>query len=114
MILEKFKKSEQFLKVEPSLMNCAGNYFLNSDRSDGMPNDPVARFHLGNGASLEQINYLGDTSLNGLNLSGGLMVNYLYDLDKVEENHEAYTSENKLNISKNAKKDLIQHIEDDE
>ena len=114
MTLEKFKKSEQFLKVEPSLMNCAGNYFLNSDRSDGMPNDPVARFHLGNGASLEQINYLGDTSLNGLNLSGGLMVNYLYDLDKVEENHEAYTSENKLNISKNAKKDLIQHIEDDD
>ena len=114
MILEKFKKSEQFLKVEPSLMNCAGNYFLNSDRSDGMPNDPVARFHLGNGASLEQINYLGDTSLNGLNLSGGLMVNYLYDLDKVEENHEAYTSENKLNISKNAKKVLIQHIDDDE
>ena len=114
MILEKFKKSEQFLKVESSLMNCAGNYFLKSDRSDGMPNDPVARFHLGNGASLEQINYLGDTSLNGLNLSGGLMVNYLYDLDKVEENHEAYTSENKLNISKNAKKDLIQHIDDDE
>ena len=114
MTLEKFKKSEQFLKVESSLMNCAGNYFLKSDRSDGMPNDPVARFHLGNGASLEQINYLGDTSLNGLNLSGGLMVNYLYDLDKVEENHEAYTSENKLNISKNAKKDLIQHIEDDE
>ena len=114
MTLEKFKKSEQFLKVESSLMNCAGNYFLKSDRSDGMPNDPVARFHLGNGASLEQINYLGDTSLNGLNLSGGLMVNYLYDLDKVEENHEAYTSENKLNISKNAKKDLIQHIEDNE
>ena len=114
MTLEKFKKSEQFLKVESSLMNCAGNYFLKSDRSDGMPNDPVARFHLGNGASLEQINYLGDTSLNGLNLSGGLMVNYLYDLDKVEENHEAYTSENKLNISKNAKKDLIQHIDDDE
>ena len=42
------------------------------------------------------------------------MVNYLYDLDKVEENHEAYTSEKKLNISKSAKKDLIQHIEDDE
>ena len=114
MTLEKFKKSEQFLKVEPSLMNCAGNYFLKSDRPDGKPNDPVARFHLGNGASLEQINYLGDTSLNGLNLSGGLMVNYLYDLDKVEENHEAYTSENKLNISKNAKKDLIQHIDDGE
>ena len=113
LILEKFKKSEQFLKIKPSLMRYAGEYFLNSDRSDGMPNDPVARFHLGNGASLEQINYLGDTSLNGLNLSGGLMVNYLYDLDKVEENHEAFISENKINISKNAKKDLIQYAKDD-
>ena len=107
--LEKFKKAEQFLKVEPSLMKHAGDYFLKSDRSDGMPNDPVARFHLGNGASLEQINYLGDTSSNGLKLSGGLMVNYLYNLDKVEENHEAFISENKINISKNAKKDLIQY-----
>ncbi|MDC3088216.1 malonyl-CoA decarboxylase [Alphaproteobacteria bacterium] len=113
LILEKFKKSEQFLKIKPSLMRYAGDYFLNSDRSDGMPNDPVARFHLGNGASLEQINYLGDTSLNGLNLSGGLMVNYLYDLDKVEENHETFISDNKINISKNAKKDLIQYAKDD-
>ncbi len=109
LTLEKFKKSEQFLNIKPSLMRYAGDYFLNSDRSDGMPNDPVARFHLGNGASLEQINYLGDASLNGLNLSGGLMVNYLYDLEKVEENHEAFISENKINISKNAKKDLIQY-----
>ena len=45
LILEKFKKSEQFLKIKPSLMRYAGEYFLNSDRSDGMPNDPVARFH---------------------------------------------------------------------
>ena len=109
LTLEKFKKAEQFLKVEPSLMKHAGDYFLKSERSDGMPNDPVARFHLGNGASLEQINYLGDTSSNGLKLSGGLMVNYLYDLDKVEENHEAFISENKINISKSAKKDLIQY-----
>ena len=109
LTLEKFKKAEQFLKVEPILIKHAGEYFLKSDRFDGMPNDPVARFHLGNGASLEQINYLGDTSSNGLKLSGGLMVNYLYDLDKVEENHEAFISENKINISKNAKKDLIQY-----
>ena len=113
LTLEKLKKSEQFLKIKPSLMRYIGDYFLNSDRSDGMPNDPVARFHLGNGASLEQINYLGDTSLNGLNLSGGLMVNYLYDLDKVEENHEAFISDNKINISKNAKKDLIHYAKDD-
>ncbi|MDC1357807.1 malonyl-CoA decarboxylase family protein, partial [Pseudomonadota bacterium] len=84
--------------------------FLNSDRSDKMPNDPVARFHLGNGASLEQINYLGDDSLNGIKLSAGLMVNYLYDLDKVEQNHEQFISEKKINISKSAKKDLLRYM----
>ena len=73
--LEKFKKPEQFLKVHETMMGYIGNYFLNSDRSDKMPNDPVARFHLGNGASLEQINYLGDDSLSGIKLSACLMVN---------------------------------------
>ena len=108
--LEKFKKPEQFLKVHETMMGYIGNYFLNSDRSDKMPNDPVARFHLGNGASLEQINYLGDPSLNGIKLSAGLMVNYLYDLDKVEQNHEQFISEKKINISKSAKKDLLRYM----
>ena len=108
--LEKFKKPEQFLKVHETMMGYIGNYFLNSDRSDKMPNDPVARFHLGNGASLEQINYLGDNSLNGIKSSAGLMVNYLYDLDKVEQNHEQFISEKKINISKSAKKDLLRYM----
>jgi len=108
--LEKFKKPEQFLKVHETMMGYIGDYFLNSDRSDKMPNDPVARFHLGNGASLEQINYLGDNSLNGIKLSAGLMVNYLYDLDKVEQNHEQFISEKKINISKSAKKDLLRYM----
>ena len=110
MNLEKYKKPEQFLKVHDTMMGYVGNYFLNSDRPDKMPNDPVARFHLGNGASLEQINYLGDVSLNGIKLSAGLMVNYLYDLDKVEQNHEQYISEKKINVSKNAKKDLLKYM----
>ncbi|MDC0093095.1 malonyl-CoA decarboxylase [Alphaproteobacteria bacterium] len=110
MNLEKYKKPEQFLKVHDTMMGYVGNYFLNSDRPDKMPNDPVARFHLGNGASLEQINYLGDASLNGIKLSAGLMVNYLYDLDKVEQNHEQYISEKKINVSKNAKKDLLKYM----
>ncbi|MDC0531148.1 malonyl-CoA decarboxylase [Alphaproteobacteria bacterium] len=110
MNLEKYKKPEQFLKVHDTMMGYVGNYFLNSDRPDKMPNDPVARFHLGNGASLEQINYLGDTSLNGIKLSAGLMVNYLYDLDEVEQNHEQYISEKKINVSKNAKKDLLKYM----
>jgi malonyl-CoA decarboxylase len=50
----------------------------------------VARFHLGNGARLERINWLADTSDKALQQAHGLMVNYLYDLDHIEQNHEAY------------------------
>ncbi|WP_454887832.1 malonyl-CoA decarboxylase [Sphingomonas oryzagri] len=67
-------------------------YFLESKRGDGKPADPVARFHLGNGARLERINWMGDCSPKGLKQSGGMMVNYLYDLATIEENHEAYTN----------------------
>ena len=63
---------------------------LESDRADGWPNDPVARFHLGNGAVLEQLNFGADRSEKGMAQSGGLMVNYLYDLKVVEANHEAF------------------------
>jgi malonyl-CoA decarboxylase len=52
--------------------------------------DPVARFHLGNGARLERINWLGDASPRGLQESYGVMVNYLYDHDSIEDNHEAF------------------------
>lgn len=67
-------------------------YFLEAKRADGKPRDPVARFHLGNGARLERINWLADRSANGLGQSGGVMVNYLYALAEVEENHEAFSS----------------------
>ena len=56
----------------------------------GLPVDAVARFHLGNGARLERINWLADTSDKAMAQSHGLMVNYLYDLDDIEKNHEAY------------------------
>jgi malonyl-CoA decarboxylase len=52
--------------------------------------DPVARFHLDNGARLERLNPLGDLSANGLRQSHGMMVNYLYDLDRVEHHHEKF------------------------
>ena len=108
-LIENFNKPQQFLKVKPELMKFISNYFLKSDRLDGLPNDPVARFHLGNGASLEQINFLADTSKNGFNFSAGIMVNYLYDLKKVEDNHEKFIAEKKINISKSAKKDLLEY-----
>ena len=53
--------------------------------------DAVAKFHLSNGATLYQINWAADLSKKGLQQSGGLMVNYLYELDKVEEQHEAFS-----------------------
>jgi malonyl-CoA decarboxylase len=52
--------------------------------------DPVARFHLGNGAWLERINWLGNTELHAIEESFGIMVNYLYDHDSIENNHEAF------------------------
>lgn len=64
-------------------------YFLEAKAGD-KPLDPVARFHLGNGARLERINWRGDVSANGLRQAGGLMVNYLYELGAIEANHEAF------------------------
>ena len=75
--------------VREALIPVAAYYFLRARTPDGRPVDPVARFHLGNGARLERLNFLGDTSPNGLKQSHGLMVNYLYALDEIEKNHEA-------------------------
>jgi malonyl-CoA decarboxylase len=72
------------------MMRAAAWYFLRAKTPRGMPVDPVARFHLGNGARLEQIDWLADTSDKALVQSHGFMVNYLYDLDHIERNHEAY------------------------
>ncbi len=72
------------------LLRAAATYFLRGKNRRGQPLDAVARFHLGNGARLERINWLGDTSDKGIAQSYGLMVNYLYDLDEIEKNHEAY------------------------
>jgi len=75
---------------EAAFLAAAIRYFTEPDREDGWPNDPVARFHLGNGAILEQLNFGADRSPKGMHQSGGLMVNYLYDLDVVEANHETF------------------------
>ena len=74
-------------------MRAAAWYFLHARTARGTPLDPVARFHLGNGARLERINWLADLSENGLGQSHGLMVNYLYELADVEKNHEAFAQQ---------------------
>jgi malonyl-CoA decarboxylase len=67
-------------------------WYLTREWSDGQALDPVARFHLGNGARLERINWGADDSQKGLSQSFGMMVNYVYDLDDVERNHEEYVN----------------------
>jgi len=80
-------------RVRAALVAAAAYYFLKAKNRSGRPRDAVARFHLGNGARLERLNFLGDTSAKGLEQSYGLMVNYLYDLDRIEANHEAYAEQ---------------------
>ncbi len=71
------------------LMRLCAEYLTDSNEGRG-PSDPVARFHLGNGARLERINWLGNVSPRGIAESYGLMVNYLYDPDHIEANHEVF------------------------
>jgi malonyl-CoA decarboxylase len=82
----------------------AAHYFLKARRPDGRVPDPVARFHLGNGARLERIDWEGDLSPKGLAESFGIMVNYLYDLDEIERNHEAFVNRGQIAASAAVKK----------
>jgi len=75
---------------EDGLMTQAILYLTESEREDNSPNDPVAKFHLGNGAILEKINLNADLSEKGIMQSKGLMVNYLYNLELLEKNHELF------------------------
>jgi malonyl-CoA decarboxylase len=75
---------------EDTLLKQALVYLIDSDKEDGLPNDPVAKFHLGNGAILERVNLNSDLSEKGINQSKGIMINYLYDLDSLEKNHELF------------------------
>ena len=68
-------------------------YYLQHAKHGQEAADPVARFHLGNGARMERLNWLADSSKAGLARSAGLMVNYVYRLKDVERNHEAYAKE---------------------
>jgi len=102
---------EIFSKVEEPLMRAAAWYFLRAKTPRGTPVDPVARFHLGNGARLERIDWLGDTSEKAITQGAGLMVNYLYDLDDIEKNHEAYAEGRTVVASSNVQRLLRPTLE---
>ncbi len=82
--------------LSQSLQPLAARYLLTAKRPNGKPLDPVARFHLKNGARLERLNVAADGSPKAMEQSMGLMVNYLYDLNRVEENHENYMKSQKV------------------
>lgn len=77
-------------EIEPRLQQAAAIYLVEAKGPNCRPLDPVARFHLGNGARLERIHPSADLSAKGLRQSHGVMVNYLYDLTAIEKNHEIY------------------------
>ena len=78
--------------------------YLVKERAGELARDPVARFHLGNGASLHAIHWAADLSDKGLGQSIGLMVNYLYDLKSIEENHDAYFDQGEIAVSRHVAK----------
>jgi malonyl-CoA decarboxylase len=78
--------------LEAPLSRMAADYLYNRKRGSDRCLDPVAHFHLSNGARMERLNWLGDRSGNGLRQSAGMMINYLYKLSEIDENHESYAA----------------------
>ena len=85
--------------VRPILLRLAARYLAVEKREGGGALDPVAHFHLSNGARLERLNWAGDLSEKGLAQSAGIMVNYLYASGKIEANHEAYWGRGRVVVS---------------
>ncbi|KQP22783.1 malonyl-CoA decarboxylase [Pseudorhodoferax sp. Leaf267] len=91
--------------VRRFLLQCAAHY-LGRELSDGRPLDPVARFHLGNGARVERLNWAGDPSPKGVKQAYGLMVNYLYDLRRLDK-HRAMTLAGRIPLSSDIERLLL-------
>ena len=86
-----FERAGPDTSMRTELMRlCA--YYLQQAKLNGEPADAVARFHLGNGARMDRLNWLADSSKTGMARSAGLMVNYVYRLKDVERNHEIYAN----------------------
>src|SRR5947199_3323309 len=99
-----FEDAELTAQLRAVLEPLAAHYFLKARTAKGRLIDSVARFHIGNGARLERIDWLGDLSPKGLRESAGIMVNYLYRLDDIEKNHEAYANHGEIAASSAVKR----------
>ena len=104
-----FHQPDVVNELQDVILGLAAHYFLLAKSAEGRPVDPVARFHLGNGARLERINWLGDSSEKGLREAHGLMVNYRYDLKEIERNHEAYANDGTVVASRAVRSLLRSH-----
>jgi malonyl-CoA decarboxylase len=89
--------------LEPILLRLAARYLLEEKRPEGGALDPVAHFHLSNGARVERLNWLGDPSPRGMAQACGVMVNYRYDTRQIEQNHEAYRGRGRVVASSGVK-----------
>ena len=89
--------------LEPILTRACAHYLVQA-RNGRHARNRVADFHLSNGARIERINWLADTSPRGLAQSAGLMVNYLYKIEDIERNHEAYTGKDEVTAGPAVKK----------
>jgi malonyl-CoA decarboxylase len=99
-----FENAEIATQLRSVVEPLAAYYFLKARTPKGRLIDSVARFHLGNGARLERIDWLGDLSPKGLRESAGIMVNYLYRIEDIEKNHEAYANQGTVAASSAVKK----------
>ncbi len=97
-ILESIKTNVECEKQ--CLLKLCAHYLLKVKSSSGGAYDPVAHFHLSNGASIKQLNWMADTSEKGISQSVGMMVNYLYELPKINNNHENYMINKAISCSK--------------
>ncbi len=93
--------ADPYLLKNQDLRQLAAYYLTEAKDGNATPYDPVAKFHLSNGAEIHALHLDADISDNGMAQSGGVMVNYLYDLSAIESNHERYTNENEIPMSSN-------------
>lgn len=105
-----FREEKTVVAVRAPLMRLCAHYLLEEKRNGNRAADPVAHFHLGNGARVERINWLADTSERGLRQSAGMMVNYAYKTKDMERNHDKYVATGRAaavpavrNLTKNLK-----------
>ncbi|WP_168463997.1 malonyl-CoA decarboxylase [Wolbachia endosymbiont of Ctenocephalides felis wCfeT] len=97
-ILEQLKVNAEYEKQ--CLLKLCAHYLLKVKGHNGSAYDPVAHFHLSNGASIKQLNWMADISEKGMDQSAGIMVNYLYELPKIDNNHENYMINKVISCSK--------------